>query len=45
MLLEFNKLFLTNNFEAQLALARQLTEKYPNSPRAWMVLAGAQARR
>lgn len=42
-LLEFNKLFLTNNFEAQLVLARQLTEKYPNSPRAWMLLAGAQA--
>jgi tetratricopeptide (TPR) repeat protein len=43
MLLEFNKLFLTNNFDAQLTLAKQLTDKYPNSPRAWMVLAGAQA--
>jgi len=43
MLLEFNKLFLTNNFEAQLALAKQLTEKYPNAPRAWMLLAAAQA--
>jgi tetratricopeptide (TPR) repeat protein len=42
MLLEFNKLFLTNNFEAQLALAKQLTEKYPNAPRAWVLLAGAQ---
>ncbi|MEO8017116.1 MAG: tetratricopeptide repeat protein [Pseudomonadota bacterium] len=41
-LLEFNKLFLTNNFDAQLALAKQLTDKYPNSPRAWMLLAGAQ---
>ena len=39
MLLEFNKLFLTNNFDAQLALAKQLTDKYPNAPRAWMVLA------
>jgi len=43
MLLEFNKLFLTNNFDAQLALAKQLTEKYPNSPRAGLLLAGAQA--
>jgi Flp pilus assembly protein TadD len=42
-LLEFNKLFLTNNFDAQLALAKQLTDKYPNAPRAWMLLAGAQA--
>jgi len=42
MLLEVNKLFLTNNFDAQLALAMQLTDKYPNSPRAWMVLAAAQ---
>jgi tetratricopeptide (TPR) repeat protein len=42
-LLEFNKLFLTNNFDAQLTLAKQLTEKYPHSPRAWMLLAGAQA--
>ena len=42
MLLEFNKLFLTNNFDAQLTLAKQLTDKYPNSPRAWLVLAGAQ---
>jgi tetratricopeptide (TPR) repeat protein len=43
MLVEFNKLFLDNNFGAQLALAKQLTEKYPNSPRAWMLLAAAQA--
>ena len=43
MLLEFNKLFMTNNFDAQLTLAKQLTEKYPKSPRAWMVLAAAQA--
>ena len=42
-LLEFNKLFLSNNFDAQLAMAKQLTEKYPNAPRAWMLLAGAQA--
>ena len=43
MLVEFNKLFLDNNFGAQLALAKQLTEKYPDSPRAWMLLAAAQA--
>jgi len=42
MLLEFNKLFLANNFDAQLALAKQLTDKYPNAPRAWMLLAAAQ---
>jgi len=42
MLLEFNKLFLTNNFDAQLTLAKQLTDKYPNAPRAWLVLAAAQ---
>ena len=43
MLLEFNKLFLQNNFSAQLELAQQLVEKYPNSPRAYMVLQGAHA--
>jgi tetratricopeptide (TPR) repeat protein len=43
MLVEFNKLFLDNNFSAQLALAKQLTEKYPKSPRAWMLLAAAHA--
>jgi len=43
MLLEFNKLFLDNNFNAQLELATRLTGKYPNSVRAWMQLAGAQA--
>jgi len=43
MLLEFNQRFLDNDFNAQLALARQLTTKYPESARAWMLLAGAQA--
>ena len=43
MLVEFNKLFLDNNFSAQLELARKLTEKYPNAPRAWMLLAAAHA--
>jgi tetratricopeptide (TPR) repeat protein len=43
MLLEFNRHFLDGNTSAQLELARKLTEKYPSSPRAWMLLAGAQA--
>ena len=43
MLLEFNKLFLQNNFNAQLDLAKKLVEKYPDSPRAYMVLQGAYA--
>jgi len=43
MLVEFNKLFLQNNFNAQLDLAKKLVEKYPNSPRAYMVLQGAHA--
>ena len=43
MLLEFNRHFLDNDFGAQLALAGQLTQKYPNSPRAWLVLAAAHA--
>lgn len=42
MLLEFNKLFLDNNFSAQLELATRLTEKYPDAPRAWMLLAASQ---
>ena len=42
MLLEFNKLFLTNDFNAQLELAQKLTQKYPNSPRARLLLAAAQ---
>jgi tetratricopeptide (TPR) repeat protein len=43
MLVEFNELFLQNNFNAQLDLAKKLVEKYPNSPRAYMVLQGAHA--
>ena len=42
LLLEFNKHFLDNNTDAQLDIAQRLTQKYPNSPRAWMLLAGAQ---
>jgi hypothetical protein len=43
MLLEFNRLFLQNNFNAQLELAKKLVGKYPDSPRAYMVLQGAHA--
>jgi len=43
LLLEFNKLALDGNANAQLELAGKLTEKYPGSPRAWLLLAGAQA--
>src|SRR4029079_10940753 len=42
LLLEFNEHFLDNNTDAQLDIAQRLTQKYPNSPRAWMVLAAAQ---
>jgi tetratricopeptide (TPR) repeat protein len=43
LLLEFNQQFLANNFGAQLEIARKLTQKYPEAPRAWMVLQGAHA--
>jgi len=43
MMLEFNKYFLDGNTTAQLELATRLTGKYPQAPRAWMLLAGAQA--
>jgi Tfp pilus assembly protein PilF len=43
MLLEFNEHFLDGNANAQLELAQKLTQKYPDSPRAWLLLAGAQA--
>src|SRR5207245_1514427 len=31
-----------NDLVGQLALGRQLVEKYPDSPRAWLALAGVQ---
>ncbi|TLY52440.1 MAG: hypothetical protein E6K55_09205, partial [Gemmatimonadetes bacterium] len=31
-----------NDLAGQLALGQQLVEKYPDSPRAWLALAGAQ---
>jgi tetratricopeptide (TPR) repeat protein len=42
LLLEINRTFLTNNAEGTLQLAQQLTQAYPNSPRAWLVLGNAQ---
>ena len=41
LLLEFNKEFLANNPAGQLDIARKVTEKYPNSVRAWLLMAGA----
>lgn len=42
LLLKINQKFLDSDFTGQLALARQLVEKYPKSPRAWANLAGVQ---
>jgi tetratricopeptide (TPR) repeat protein len=43
MLIDINRSFLSNDAAAGLALARELVEKYPESARAWTVLAGMQA--
>jgi tetratricopeptide (TPR) repeat protein len=43
MLLEFNKLALDGNTNAQLELAQKLAAKYPESRRAALLLAAAQA--
>jgi len=43
MLIDINRSFLSNDAAAGLALARELAEKYPQSARSWMVLAGMQA--
>lgn len=43
LLVQINQRFLDNDFQTQLALARRLVEKYPRSPRAWLLLAGVQA--
>jgi tetratricopeptide (TPR) repeat protein len=45
LLVEISRTFLTNDPEQGLELARQLTEAYPNSPRAWLALAGMQGNR
>jgi tetratricopeptide (TPR) repeat protein len=42
LLLEINRTFLANNAEGTLELAQRLTQTYPNSPRAWLVLGNAQ---
>jgi tetratricopeptide (TPR) repeat protein len=43
LLVEISERFLDNDFNAQLAAATRLTEKYPASPRAWLNLAFVQA--
>ena len=43
MLIEINRSFLSNDAAAGLAVAEKLVEKYPDSARAWIVLAGMQA--
>jgi tetratricopeptide (TPR) repeat protein len=42
MLVEINRTFLTNDPDKGLQLARELVQKYPNSPRGAMILAGMQ---
>jgi tetratricopeptide (TPR) repeat protein len=42
LLLDINRTFLANNAEGTLELAQKLTQTYPNSPRAWLVLGNAQ---
>jgi tetratricopeptide (TPR) repeat protein len=43
LLIDINRSFLSNDAAAGLVLAKELVEKYPDSPRAWIVLAGMQA--
>jgi tetratricopeptide (TPR) repeat protein len=43
LLAEISERFLDNDFAAQLATAKKLTDRYPNSPRAWLNLAFVQA--
>jgi len=43
MLIDINRSFLSNDAAAGLALAGELVEKYPDSARSWIVLAGMQA--
>jgi len=43
MLIEINRSFLSNDAAAGLEVARKLVDKYPDSARARMVLAGMQA--
>jgi tetratricopeptide (TPR) repeat protein len=43
MMIDINRSFLSNDSAAGLAVARELVGKYPDSARAWIVLAGMQA--
>ena len=43
MQIEINRTFLSNNSATGLELAEELTNKYPASARAWIILAGMQA--
>ena len=43
MLIDVNRSFLTNDSAAGLALAEKMVGEYPESERAWIVLAGMQA--
>jgi tetratricopeptide (TPR) repeat protein len=43
LLVAVGQRFLDNDFTAQLATAKELTDKYPRSPRAWLNLAGVHA--
>jgi tetratricopeptide (TPR) repeat protein len=43
LLVRIGERFLDNDFAGQLQLAKDLTAKYPNSPRAWLNLAFVQA--
>jgi tetratricopeptide (TPR) repeat protein len=42
LLVEIGQAGLANDTDRQLTLARTLVERYPNSPRAWLALAGVQ---
>lgn len=42
LLIEITEAFRENDAERQHALARELVEMHPESPRAWMTLAGVQ---
>ncbi len=43
MMININRSFLSNDSAAGLAIARELVGKYPDSVRAWIILAGMQA--
>ena len=42
ILVEISQTFFDNDSEKRLELARSLVERYPDGPRAWLVLAGMQ---